>query len=153
MICRDGLVWAAGQTAPINSLESSLQMIYVVVHVKGLRGRGLIWTTQIYIIVSQILTKVSYNIFWTIYILADVSLFILFLEIKLFLISLDQLEVIDLLVNSNDIALTLPDYVASVCFTCLTSDTCGELMCVKLWIMCLKRNMLSVISTLIFFDI
>lgn len=55
-----------------------------------------------------------------------------FFEIKLFLISLDQLEVIDLLVNSNDIALTLPDCVASVCFTCLTSHTCGELMCVKL---------------------
>ena len=141
-----------GNNNSINSISSFLQRSAALQYVKGLRGRGLIWT-QINIIGSQILTKVSYNIFRTIYILADVLLFILFFEIKLFLISLDQLEVIDLLVNSNDIALTLPDCVASVCFTCFTSHTCGELICVKLWIMCLKRNMLSVISTLIFFDI
>jgi len=121
-----------GNNNSINSISSFLQRSAALQYVKGLRGRGLIWTTQIYIIVSQILTKVSYNIFRTIYILADVLLFILFFEIKLFLISLDQLEVIDLLVNSNDIALTLLDCVASVCFTCLTSHTCGELMCVKL---------------------
>jgi hypothetical protein len=38
-------------------------------YVKGLRrGGGLIWTIQIYIIMSQILTIVSYNTFRTIYI-------------------------------------------------------------------------------------
>ena len=121
-----------GNNNSINSISSFLQRSAALQYVKGLRGRGLIWTTQINIIGSQILTKVSYNIFRTIYILADVLLFILFFEIKLFLISLDQLEVIDLLVNSNDIVLTLPDCVASICFTCLTSHTCGELMCVKL---------------------
>ena len=121
-----------GNNNSINSISSFLQRSAALQFAKGLSGRGFIWTRHINIIMSQILTKLSYNIFRTIYILADVLLFILFFEIKLFLISLDQLEVIDLLVNSNDIALTLPDYVASVCFTCLTSHTCGELMCVKL---------------------
>ena len=121
-----------GNNNSINSISSFLQRSAALQYVKGLRGRGLIWTTQIYIIVSQILTKVSYNIFRTIYFSRCVTVYPFFFEIKLFLIFLDQLEVIDLLVNSNDIALALPDCVASVCFTCLTSHTCGELMCVKL---------------------
>jgi hypothetical protein len=86
-------------------------------------------TDLYYCVTNTYNSKLQY--FGTIYILADVLLFILFFEIKLFLISLDQLQVIDLLVNSNDIVLTLPDCVASVCFTCLTSQTCIELMCVK----------------------
>jgi len=67
-----------GNNNSINSISSFLQRSVALQYVKGLRGRGLIWTTQINIIGSQILTKVSYNIFRTIYILADVLLFILF---------------------------------------------------------------------------
>ena len=56
-----------GNNNSINSISSFLQRSAALQYVRGLRGRGLIWTTQINIIGSQILTKVSYNIFRTIY--------------------------------------------------------------------------------------
>ena len=56
-----------GNNNSINSISSFLQRSAALQYVKGLRGRGLIWTTQINIIGSPILTKVSYNIFRTIY--------------------------------------------------------------------------------------
>ena len=73
-----------GNNNSINSISSFLQRSAAPQYVKRIRGDGIIWTTQIYIIVSQILTIVSYNIFRTIYILADVLLFIIFLNQVIF---------------------------------------------------------------------